>query len=125
VGRRVPAHITALGHALLAALTPKEVRAVLPPTLEPHTRHTITTHARLHGQLEGVRAEGWAVEREQGVPGVTCVAAVVGYRIPPTDAISCSMPVAEATPEEVARVAAAVVASAQKLATRLRRAGIR
>jgi DNA-binding IclR family transcriptional regulator len=125
VGRRVPAHITALGHALLAGLTPKEVKAVLPPTLEPHTPHTITTYGRLHRHLEKVRAQGWAVEREQGVPGVTCVAAVVDHRTPPTDAISCSMPVAEATPEEVQRVAAAVVASAQRLATSLRQAGVR
>ncbi|HET9141562.1 IclR family transcriptional regulator [Actinophytocola sp.] len=125
VGRRVPAHITALGLALLAARTPAEVRAVLGPTLRPYTRHTLTTHTRLHGWLEGVRAQGWACESEHGIPGVTCVAAVVDHRIPPSDAISCSMPVAEATPEELARVAAAVVASAGKLATRLRRAGIR
>jgi DNA-binding IclR family transcriptional regulator len=49
----------------------------------------------------------------------------VDYRIPPTDAISCSMPAQLAQDEELGRVAKAVLAHTQQLATRLRRAGIR
>ncbi|HEU5472326.1 MAG TPA: IclR family transcriptional regulator [Actinophytocola sp.] len=125
VGRRLPAHVTALGQALLAALTLDEAQAVLPLTLEPYTPKSIRSLALLHGELEGIRGRGWAFERGQGTPGVACVAAVVDYRIPATDAISCSMPDYEATPEEIQRVAAAVVDNAKKLAARLRRAGVR
>lgn len=125
VGRRLPAHLTALGQALLAALTPGEVDEVLPPTLEALTERTITDRGELHAVLDQVRGRGWAFECEQGTPGVACVAAVVDYRIPATDAISCSMPAAAATEDEVHRVAEAVVARTQDLAVRLRRAGIR
>ena len=125
VGRRLPAHLTALGQALLAALTPDEVAAVLPDTLIALTPNTITAHPTLQAELDAVRARGWAFEREQGTPGVACVAAAVDYRIPATDAISCSMPVEVATDKELHRVAAAVLARTQALATMLRRAGIR
>jgi DNA-binding IclR family transcriptional regulator len=125
VGRRLPAHLTALGQALLAALTSEEVEEVLPSDLEALTENTITSRSLLHTELDTVRGRGWAFEREQGTPGVACVAAAVDYRIPATDAISCSMPVETATEEEVARVAAAVLAHTHELATTLRRAGIR
>lgn len=125
VGRRLPAHLTALGQSLLAALTTDEVNAVLPDKLEAFTPNTISTHTALHAELDAVRARGWAFEREQGTPGVACVAAAVDYRIPATDAISCSMPVEVATDKELQRVAAAVIARTQALATTLRRSGIR
>jgi DNA-binding IclR family transcriptional regulator len=125
VGRRLPAHLTALGQALLAALTPDEVNAILPANLEALTPNTITSHAALQSELDSVRSRGWAFEREQGTPGVACVAAAVDYRIPATDAISCSIPVEVASDKEMHRVAAAVLATTQTLATTLRRAGIR
>jgi DNA-binding IclR family transcriptional regulator len=125
VGRRLPAYLTALGQALLAALTDEEVDAALPPALEPFTDNTITDRAALHAELDAVRARGWAFEREQGTPGVACVAAAVDYRIPATDAISCSMPAHLAAGDELERVVAAVVSHTQRLASTLRREGIR
>jgi hypothetical protein len=53
------------------------------------------------------------------------VAATVDYRIPASDAISCSMPAELATSEELDRVAEAVVAHTRRLAQMLRRVGIR
>ena len=125
VGRRLPAHLTALGQSLLAALTPEEVDEVLPAKLEKFTPETITSIPELHEELDRIRARGWAFEREQGTPGVACVAAAVDYRIPATDAISCSMPNEKLTEREVRRVATALVTCTQDLATKLRRAGIR
>jgi len=125
VGRRLPAHLTALGQALLAQLTNDEVDALLARDLVAYTEHTITDRALLHKELEEVRGRGWAFEREQGTVGVACVAATVDYRIPASDAISCSMPAELATSEELDRVAEAVVAHTRRLAQVLRRAGIR
>lgn len=125
VGRRLPVHLTALGQALLAALTRDEVDTVLPPDLTAATPHTITDRDALHKELAAVRDRGWAFEREQGSLGVACVAAAVDYRIPPTDAISCSMPAHLATESEVERVSAAVLAHTRKLTLTLRHAGIR
>ncbi|NUO59714.1 MAG: IclR family transcriptional regulator [Hamadaea sp.] len=125
VGRKLPAHLTALGQALLAQLTTDEIDKILPPELERFTEQTITSRAELHEELDGVRNRGWAIEREQGTVGVACVAAAVDYRIPATDAISCSMPAPLATDAEVARVSDAVTRATTGLATLLRRHGIR
>ncbi|NUT36311.1 MAG: IclR family transcriptional regulator [Hamadaea sp.] len=125
VGRRLPAHLTALGQALLSELTTAEVDKALPDPLAAYTPQTITDRAVLHDELTKVRDRGWAAEHEQGTAGVACVAAPVHYRIPATDAISCSMPADLATAAEVERVAAAVVQAANALAGTLRRHGIR
>jgi len=127
VGRRLPAHVTALGQALLAELTEAEVDELLPAKLEALQEDTITTRVRLHDELDEVRRRGWAFEREQNTKGVACVAVAVGYRIPATDAVSCSMPVDRISPdhEHVDYVAEAVTRHTQALAHRLRREGIR
>jgi len=125
VGRRLPAHMTALGQALLADLTTDEVKTLVPATLESYTPNTITDRAALLEELDAVRQRGWAFEREQGTEGVACLAATVAYRIPASDAISCSMPAEVAKGAELKRVTAAVCARTQALAATLRREGIR
>ncbi|YCK41367.1 IclR family transcriptional regulator [Actinomadura sp. ATCC 39365] len=124
VGRRLPAHVTALGQVLLAQLTDDEVVALLPDPLRALTEHTITDLTKLTGELDQVRTRGWALEREQGTRGVACVAVAVDYRIPATDAISCSMPAA-LPPAEIERITEAVIKHTRKLAATLRREGIR
>jgi DNA-binding IclR family transcriptional regulator len=125
VGRRLPVHVTALGQALLADLTETEVDTLLPPGLVALTPQSITDRSALHAELDAVRKRGWAFEREQGTEGVACVAAVVGYRIPATDAISCSMPAHLAHGKHLETVAEAVVRHTEALARTLRREGIR
>jgi DNA-binding IclR family transcriptional regulator len=125
VGRRLPAHLTALGQALLAELTSDEVDGMLPDPLPVLTEHTIGDREILHTELDAVRARGWAYEREQGTPGVACIACVVDYRIPATDAISCSMPAELATGDHLDNVSAAVVRHTRRLSATLRREGIR
>lgn len=126
VGRKRPLYLTALGQALLAELTPDEVDAIIPPKLEAATARTIVDRDELHAELEAIRERGWAFEYEQGSPGVACVAAVVNYRIPATDAISCSMSTALANDAtESDRIAKSVVEYARRLGEQLRRAGVR
>lgn len=126
VGRKLPAHVTALGRALLAELTEEEVGSILPAGLERFTEHTLVDRAALQQELAAVRDRGWAVEREQGTVGVACVAAAVDYRIPATDALSCSMPVtALERAGEAERIGRAVLTHSRRLGESLRRAGIR
>jgi DNA-binding IclR family transcriptional regulator len=125
VGRRLPIHLTALGQVLLAQLTTEEVNELLPTRLERYTPQTIVDRDSLHRELEQVRQRGWAYEHEQGTPGLACVAATVEYRIPSTDAISCSMPAALAVGDELGRVIEATTRHAKELALTLRRKGIR
>jgi DNA-binding IclR family transcriptional regulator len=77
------------------------------------------------GKAIGFRQRGYALEREQNTLGIGCIGVPVPYRIPATDAISCSIPIARCTEKEVARVAAIIRDHVQQLATTLRSEGIR
>jgi IclR family acetate operon transcriptional repressor len=126
VGRQLPAHATALGKALLAELSPREVAELLPPgPLVAITEHTTVDRELLDAELEETRVRGYALEREQNTPGIGCVSVVVPYRLPATDAISCSIPIEAATGAELERVAEVVREHAESLAARLRKEGIR
>lgn len=125
VGRSLPVHATALGKALLAELTRDEVDALLPEKLPALTPHTLTSRDALHAACAQVRDLGYAAENEEGTPGIRCVAAVIPYRIPGTDAMSCSMPVGRAGDEEARKVGDVLVEATAELARRLRREGIR
>lgn len=77
-GDRNPAYCTALGKAMLAFLPEAQIRAILGQSpLFPRTSHTITQHARFLQHLETVRGERVALDQEENVEGVTCVAAPI------------------------------------------------
>lgn len=98
VGRRLPAHSTALGKALLATHDDEWVRELLPETLPAVTEHTITDRERLIEELAAVREQGFAVDREENTLGLRCFAVAIPYREPARDALSCSVPAARLTP---------------------------
>ncbi|GAB3452068.1 IclR family transcriptional regulator [Kineococcus endophyticus] len=126
VGRFLPAYATALGKALLAERSRAELDALLPGAeLPPLTPDTVPDRAALDAELDEVRRRGWAVERGQNLPGTVCVGVRVEYRIPATDALSCSLPADLATDAEVERVAGVLVRAADRLARDLRAAGVR
>jgi IclR family acetate operon transcriptional repressor len=125
VGRTLPAHVTALGKALLAELADDELGALLPPRLIPATGNTITDREVLRAELTVIRERGYATEREESKLGVACAAAVVPYRIPATDAMSCSMPAETITEAEAHRVGKLLHQVTAELNQQLRRAGIR
>lgn len=126
VGRKLPCHATALGQALLAELTDTEVRGLLPPVLEQFTDDTITDPDTLIAELGDVRARGWSLEKEQGTAGIVCVATVVPYRIPATDALSVSMSADIASyPAEISRIADVLTRHAAAWAREMRTEGIR
>lgn len=74
LGRRAPAHATAVGKALLAFLPPAQVEAILARGLPRLTPHTITDPERLRTELHLVRERGYAVDNEENELGIRCVA---------------------------------------------------
>jgi DNA-binding IclR family transcriptional regulator len=98
VGRRLPAHSTSLGKALLATHTDEQVRKMLPQTLEPLTENTHTDREKLIEELAQIREQGYAVDREENTLGLRCFGIAIPYRRPARDAVSCSVPVARLTP---------------------------
>jgi IclR family transcriptional regulator, acetate operon repressor len=125
VGRTLPAHATALGKALLAELSDGELTRALPEKLEPLTPLTIVDREQLRTELGVTRERGYSTERGQSSPEVACAAAVVPYRIPATDAMSCSIPGERVSEAELQRVGKLLHEMAADLSSRLRRAGIR
>ncbi|MFD5032964.1 IclR family transcriptional regulator [Streptomyces sp. NPDC058405] len=105
VGRRLPAHAGALGKALLAERDPEELPLPEGP-LEQLTANTHTDRRSLAADLAQVRERGYAIDREEGVAGITGFGFALRYDTPAADAISCSVPTARLTAEHERRIVA-------------------
>lgn len=79
VGRRLPAHCTALGKMLLSGLEPDalELRYPRDRELTRMTPNSITSFARLREQLAKVRERGLASDDCESNDGIRCVAAPI------------------------------------------------
>ncbi|HEV2376293.1 MAG TPA: IclR family transcriptional regulator [Streptosporangiaceae bacterium] len=111
VGRRLPAHSTALGKALLAERSDDELRELLPEQLEALTERTCTSRDALLEDLASTRRRGYATEREENTLGLSCFGVALRTRTPPTDALSCSIPVARLNPARAKSIAASLRAA--------------
>lgn len=123
VGVRLPAHLTATGRSMLAALPAGQVRALFPHRESLVTRRGLgpTTLRALDEILAVTRSRGFAVEDGEITLGYSSVAAAAtdrnGY---PVAAIGLTfLAVAAPSPEDTARLGAAVVAAAGALTARL------
>lgn len=121
VGRRLPAHATSLGKALLAQRPDADVLALLPDPLPAITANTRTDRPGLLADLAATRERGYAAERGENTAGLGCFAVALAYRSPAIDAISCSVPFARLDdPEHADQVLAAVQRHARALEAVLR-----
>jgi DNA-binding IclR family transcriptional regulator len=77
VGGLIPAHCSALGRAILAYSDAATIAAVIAAGLERRTPRTITTPTALRRELAAIPDRGWAVDREEGNIGVSCVGAPI------------------------------------------------
>jgi IclR family acetate operon transcriptional repressor len=78
IGRRVPAHASAAGKAILAFEPPEHLETLFSQTpFSRRTQHTITTAAALRRALERVRVDGYATDDEEYEEGVCCIAAPI------------------------------------------------
>ncbi|MBF6300226.1 IclR family transcriptional regulator [Nocardia amamiensis] len=91
LGGRMPAHSTALGKALLATLEPSIVEASFRDRLPQLTARTLADRAELHRELGRIRnRQGVAVDNEESVPGIACVAVPIRGRGAAVAAVSLS-----------------------------------
>lgn len=78
VGVSFPLHCSANGKALLAALDDTRLERLKKHLdLSAQTSNTITSWKRLSVEIEAIRREGIAYDREEHSPGISAVAAVV------------------------------------------------
>lgn len=77
-GLRFPLHTQAAGKVILAHLPDERVEEIIDAHgLEPITEHTITDIGELRAELDQIRDNGYAVDADQQVVGVSIIAAPV------------------------------------------------
>jgi DNA-binding IclR family transcriptional regulator len=91
VGTSFPLHCTANGKAFLASMSDEQASALLPARLPALTDHTITARKDLWADLERVRVDGVAYDREEHTVGICAIGAII--RDPYGPAASLSVPV--------------------------------
>ncbi|MHA6801279.1 IclR family transcriptional regulator [Bounagaea algeriensis] len=92
VGRRVDAHATAVGKAVLATLPADPVHQLLTRThMRPHTERTVTTVDGMWDEIERIQQQGYAVDDGEQEVGVRCYAVALPHT-PARAAISISGP---------------------------------
>lgn len=117
VGRRVFAHCTGVGKALLSQLPEQAARDIVVAAGMPaRTDLTIVDRDELDAELRRVRTQGYAVDDGEQEQGVRCVAVPVPGT--PATAISVSGPAGRLTPETVPQLVPLLVAAAAALAAR-------
>lgn len=121
VGVRLPAHLTAVGRAMLARLEPDEVRARWPGgSLARRTDRGPADVDALLAELARVRRRGHALDEGMVTPGISCVAApVLGHDGGPAGAIGVTFVSAQRDGAAVAAVTELVVEAAGRLSAGL------
>lgn len=76
-GERRPLHATGLGKAILAWQPPTLVNRIASQELQRFTKRTICSAMELKEELKATRRRGYAIDDEEGVAGLRCVAAPI------------------------------------------------
>jgi len=93
IGGRAPLHCTSLGKVYLAFAVEEELDKLLESPLKKYTENTINTIEQLSGVLKKIRAQGYAIDNGEYIPGVRCVAApILNQTGRPIAAIGISAP---------------------------------
>lgn len=120
VGTRNPLHCTALGKVLLAHAGEHALSSLVARGLEARTKNTLVTDEALRADFGGVRARGYAIDREENKRGICCVAAEIrdrrGHIVA---AISVSGPSVRMDGDTVSRTGVLVRRAADEISRRI------
>ena len=121
VGKRLSLHSSSLGKVLLAGLPEDELQSILAQvSWEAKTPRSIVDPVEFCRQLGVVRERGWALDDEEDLVNIRCVAAPVrdmqGHVVA---AISAVGTVLDITPERIDELAATLCATAREISQHL------
>lgn len=120
IGARRPAYCTASGKAILAWLAADDVDRVVAAGMPAVMPRTITSAAALAAELAEVRARGYAVDDEERIAGVRCVAApVFDHERGVVAAVSIAAPLVRMSWERVRQLGEEVRVAADAVSRRL------
>jgi IclR family acetate operon transcriptional repressor len=116
VGKLESPHATSVGKAIFAWLPEDELPRILAGGMKRFTDHTITELPALIESLRSVRRNGYAIDREEYLPGVICVGAAIRDQAGTViGAISASTPAMRATEEHIGLMRDEIVAATRAL----------
>ncbi|HET6608376.1 MAG TPA: IclR family transcriptional regulator [Rhodopila sp.] len=120
VGKRTPAHASALGKMLLAHLPEAEIEAFLSRPMKRFTPRTMTDPATLRMALHRIRGEGYSLDEEEMETGLRCIGApITDHAGRPCACIAISGPAVRMTPERIAALIPEVKATATRISRML------
>ena len=118
-GSRVPAHCSATGKLFLAQLAPAQRQRLLAHVpLERYTANTLTDFAALDAELDRVKANAYALDDEEFLPGLFCI----GVLVPAADGgksnlgVALQAPVMRVGRDKIMQMLPALQRAAQALA---------
>ena len=116
IGKIAAPHATSVGKAILAWLPDDEMSRIVAGGLKRCTDNTITDFAALMDDLKRVRRDGYALDREEHLPGVVCVGAAIRDQAGTViGGISASTPTQRGTDEHIALMRGEITAAARAL----------
>jgi DNA-binding IclR family transcriptional regulator len=117
-GSRVPVHCSASGKVFLAQMTPAQRRRLLANVpLEAYTPKTLTDPEQIEREVLRVRKDGFALDDEEFLPGLLCVAALVPSESGPSNlCVAVQAPVMRLGMEKAKALLPALQRAAQALA---------
>lgn len=116
-GSRVPLHCSAVGKAILSAVSDQSLSKILHRRGMPRlTVKTIASPALLRANLERARVTGFAVDDEEHAVGLRCISAPIFDETGDVvAAVSATGPLARIVDERVAELSALVLATARAI----------
>ena len=125
LGTRRPIYCTGLGKAILATHTDTKVREIIKRNrLTPFTENTITTYNELLEELEAIRERGYAIDNQECVKDIFCVAApIYGTSDKPIAAISIATNASSMDARKLEKLSVLISENALKISRRLGFAG--
>lgn len=121
VGKSAPMYCTGVGKAILASLDDIQISHYINNCkFSKFTDNTITNIEDLREELKKIRANGYAVDNEEVVPGLRCVSAsIFNHSNLPIAAISVSKTSGTINSDQVKSISVDVMNSASQISRRL------
>ena len=122
IGSRFGAHYSALGKVLLSNLSEDMVDAIIKQKggLEERTEKTITSPEELKEHLKLVKELGYAIDDEEGIIGIKCIAApIFDYSGKNVAALSISGMTVELTDERIPELVSELKETTQQISQSL------
>ncbi len=109
-------HATSVGKAIMAWLPEDEMKRILAGGMKRYTDKTITDFPAFLESLRVVRRNGYAIDREEYLPGVICVGAAIRDQAGTViGAISASTPTMRADEDHIALMREEITAATRAL----------